>query len=95
MGKEINAILVAQTILIWTYEVMLFVNLTHLCLMEFPFLIIWTSPFPFFELLGGIFYFNSNFKRTFDKQKVETLIRCRISGSALFALTHKKHAYMS
>ena len=37
----------------------------------------WTSPFPFKGVLGGRFYFNLNFDRTFCKQTVETLIRRR------------------
>ena len=43
--------------------------------MEFPTLINWTSPFPFYGLLSGIFYFYSNFNRTFCAQTVEALIR--------------------
>ena len=43
----------------------------------FPILINWTSPFPDLGLLGGIFHFYSNFKRTFCKQMVEKLIRRR------------------
>ena len=35
----------------------------------------WTSPFPFKGLMGGIFYFYSDFKGTFCKQTAETLIR--------------------
>ena len=46
--------------------------------MYFPILINWTSPFPILGLLGGIFYFYSNFKRNFCKQTVENLIRRRI-----------------
>ena len=44
--------------------------------MEFPILIKWTSLFPFWGLLGGIFHLYSNLNRTFCKQTVETLIRC-------------------
>ena len=46
--------------------------------MEFPILINWTYPFPFKGLLGSIFYFYSIFNRTFCKQTVENLIRCRV-----------------
>ena len=33
------------------------VSLTHICLMDFPFLINLTIPFPILGLLGGIFNF--------------------------------------
>ena len=49
-----------------------------------------TSPFPFLGFLGGIFHFYSNFNSKFCKQTVETLIRCRRSGSALFAYVPQK-----
>ena len=64
--------------------------------MEFPILINWTSPFSILGLLGGIFRFQSNFKRNFCKQTVENLIRyCllwRLSGFALFANVPQKDA---
>ena len=46
--------------------------------MYFPILIIWTSPFQILGLLGGVFHFDSNFKRIFCKQTVENLIRRRV-----------------
>ena len=51
---------------------------THLCKMYFPININWTSLFPILVLLGGIFHFDSNFKRNFCNQTVENLIRRRI-----------------
>ena len=53
-------------------------GLTHLSRMEFPTSINWTNPFPFKGLLGCICLLYSNFKRTFFKQTVETLIRRRV-----------------
>ena len=38
--------------------------------MEFPILIDWSSLFPVLGVLGGIFYFYSNFNRTFWKSTV-------------------------
>ena len=49
--------------------------LTHLCQMDFPISINRTSSFPILGLLGCIFRFHSNFKRTFCMQTVESLIR--------------------
>ena len=37
--------------------------LTHLCLMEFPTLMNWTSPFPILGLLDCNFHIYSNFKK--------------------------------
>ena len=68
------------TRLCWLFYV-LHTSLTHLSQMEFPTLMNWTSPFPFFGLLGGIFHYYSNFNRMFRiicKQIVENLIRHRI-----------------
>ena len=62
-------------------------GLTHLCRMEFPILMNWIIPFPFW-VVGGIFHYYSNFKRNFCLQTVENLIRRRkmhVSGFALFA----------
>ena len=50
---------------------------THLSPMEFPALINWTSPFPFYGLLDDISHFHSNLNRIFCKQTVETVIRRR------------------
>ena len=41
----------------------------------------------FLKMLGGIFHFNSNLKRNFCKQTVETLIR---TGFALFVYVPQK-----
>ena len=49
--------------------------LTHLSRIDFPIPINWMSPFPILGLLGGIFYFYLNSKRTFCKQTVENLIK--------------------
>ena len=38
-------------------EMNTFVQLTHLCRMELPTVMNWTSPFPILGLLGGIFLF--------------------------------------
>ena len=47
-------------------------------------------------MLGGIFHFDSNFKRTFCKQTVDTLIRRRVEASGLglhcLSRSHKKDA---
>ena len=40
-------------------------SLTHLCQMEFPFLINLTSPFQILGLLGGIFHFIQILKEIF------------------------------
>ena len=50
-------------------------DLTHLCLMELPVLIILKNPFRNEGLLGGKFQFYSNFKSTCCKQTVQNLIR--------------------
>ena len=46
--------------------------------MDFPTVINWTSLFPLYGLLGGIFKFYSNSNRTFSKQTVKTQIRRRV-----------------
>ena len=46
--------------------------------MEFPNLINWTSPFPFYGLMLLFFHFLPNFSRIFCKQIVKTLIRCSV-----------------
>ena len=55
----------------------------------FPILINWTSPFPILGVLGGIFYFYSNFKMSFCKKIVE-----KLSDQILHCLSmsHKKDA---
>ena len=53
-------------------------KLNHLCQMEFPIVINWTSTFPTLGLFGGIFYLYSNLKRSFCKQTVENLSRRRV-----------------
>ena len=70
-----------------------FTFLTHLCLIEFPAPINWTTPFPFKGLLGGTFHFISNFNRTFCKQTVE-ILRCAASDLGLHCLpmSRKKDA---
>ena len=60
---------------------------THLCQMEFPSVINWTSPFPFEMLLGSSYHFYSNFDRTFCKQTVETLIRRHILQRLVWVTT--------
>ena len=49
---------------------------THLCQMEFPTVINWTSLFSDLRVVGWIFFhFCSNLDRSICKQTVETLIR--------------------
>ena len=50
----------------------------------------WTSPFPFKGLLGGIFHFYSNFKRTLCKQTVETRSAASDLGLHCLPMSHKK-----
>ena len=61
--------------------------LTHLCRMEFPTVINWSSPFLFQGMFGGIFHFYSNFKRKSCKQTVETPIRRRVLGRLIWVCT--------
>ena len=68
------------------------VQLTHLCRMELPTVMKWTSPFPILGLLGGIFHFYSNFKRNFCKQTVKNLIRRRHLVLHCLPVSHKKDA---
>ena len=65
--------------------------------MYFPILINWTSLFPILGLSGGIFYFYSNFKRHFCKQRVDNLIRRAASDLVLHYLpmSHKKDARLT
>ena len=63
------------------------VSLTHICLMDFPFLINLTIPFPILGLLGGIFNFYLKFDRTFCKQAVETLIRHSVLWRVIWVCT--------
>ena len=70
--------------------------LTHICQMYFPILINWTSQFPILVFVGGIFHFNSNFKRNFCNQTVENLIRHCASDLVLHCLliSHKIDAWL-
>ena len=52
----------------WSYSLLSIISLNYLSLMEFPTLINWTNPFPFYGLLDGNFYFHPNFSKAFCKQ---------------------------
>ena len=52
-----------SSVLVWyADDISKLVNLTHLCLMECPTLINWTSPFPFKGCWVLFFIFHSNLK---------------------------------
>ena len=53
----------------------------------FSIFINWTIPFSILGLLGGSFYFYSNFKSSFCKQTVENLIRCLVSRRLIWFCT--------
>ena len=65
----------ADFLMTWLVCSLPYSSLTHLCQMEFPTVINWTSPFLFYGLLGGFF---SNLDRTICKHTLETLIRHHI-----------------
>ena len=55
--------------------------------MNFPISIGRTSLFQILGVVGGIFHFYSNFNRTFCKQIVVTLIRCRVLRRLIWVCT--------
>ena len=61
--------------------------LTHICLMDFPILINWVSPFPFLGVSGVLFQFYSILNRNSCKQTVKTLIRPRVLRRLIWVCT--------
>ena len=70
--------------------------LTHLCLIDFSISINLTSSFPILGLLGGIFHFHSNLKRTFGANSGDPDQRPHYLASDLglrcLPMFHKKDA---
>ena len=66
--------------------------LTYLNRMEFPTVIIWTSPLPTLGLPDGIFKFYPNCNRTFCKQTLETQNMASDLGLHCLYMSHKKDA---
>ena len=67
-------------------------HLTYLSRMEFPILVNWISLCPFKGLLGGIYQLYSNFKRRFNKQTEENLIRRSDLVLHCLPMSHKQDA---
>ena len=62
-------------------------RLTHLCLMEFTTLVNWTNLFRVLGVLGSKCQFQLNFKSTFCRRTVETLIRRRVLRRLVWVCT--------
>ena len=84
MGKKIIKIR-KYNFLIWTNDIL--VKLTCFYSILNPTHIRKTSSFSILGVLGGIYRFCSNFNRTFCKQTVEILIRCRVVLRLLLVCT--------
>ena len=63
------------------------IQLTHICVVDFPILINWTSPFPILGVSGELFHLYSILNRYSCKQTVKTLITCRVLRRLIWICT--------